>query len=353
VLIQQLLTTGQEGQVLWALTDNLGTVRDLAEYNAATNTTTIVNHRTFDAFGNMLSRTNPATGASAAVDCLFGFTGLAFDIASGMNITPTREYNPATGQWLSPDPSGFFLSGDSNLYRYVGNSPVNYIDPSGLGALWPDGSPIGGYVPNGGHAGPTGSASGSTVTLSGWEAVKWLHYNRNMFNNTPRNMADAIKQHWIKLSDDESKYHRFGCGNASNVKMVSPDGHSEAVFHPDGTIVLDQTNGGTYNFQFKPGGGIFGNGWHIILVSVAEASRPIVARSGLYKKDASLSLWQHRLAKRQGEQGCVRRWKLCCVLNPVTKDCRRSFVSIVSDTGPSVKCSTPIARFLPPYTRTC
>jgi hypothetical protein len=32
------------GQVLWALTDNQGTIRDVAKYNAGTNTTTIVNH---------------------------------------------------------------------------------------------------------------------------------------------------------------------------------------------------------------------------------------------------------------------------------------------------------------------
>ena len=31
------------GSVLWPLTDNLGTVRDLAQYNAGTDTTTIAN----------------------------------------------------------------------------------------------------------------------------------------------------------------------------------------------------------------------------------------------------------------------------------------------------------------------
>jgi RHS repeat-associated protein len=142
---EQVTTPGQAGQVVWALTDNLGTVRDLAVFNSATNTTTIVNHRTFDAFGNMLSQTNPATGSAAAVDCLFGFTGLAFDNATGMNITPTRPYNPADGRWLQPDPSEI-SAGDPNFNRYCGNDPINRIDPSGLGALWPDGSPIGGYV---------------------------------------------------------------------------------------------------------------------------------------------------------------------------------------------------------------
>ena len=35
-----------------------------------------------------------------------------------------------TGRWLSRDPIG--ESGGINLYGYVGNSPVNYVDPLGL-----------------------------------------------------------------------------------------------------------------------------------------------------------------------------------------------------------------------------
>lgn len=40
-------------------------------------------------------------------------------------------YNPSIGRWLTPDPIGFD-GGDVNLYGFVGNSPTNYTDPSGL-----------------------------------------------------------------------------------------------------------------------------------------------------------------------------------------------------------------------------
>ncbi|MBX9627173.1 MAG: RHS repeat-associated core domain-containing protein, partial [Gemmataceae bacterium] len=40
-------------------------------------------------------------------------------------------YDPNVGRWLQPDPIGF-AGGDPNLYRYVGNSPTNFVDPSGL-----------------------------------------------------------------------------------------------------------------------------------------------------------------------------------------------------------------------------
>ena len=42
-----------------------------------------------------------------------------------------RYFNPDTGRFLSEDPTGFG-GRDYNLYRYVSNSPINYIDPSGL-----------------------------------------------------------------------------------------------------------------------------------------------------------------------------------------------------------------------------
>lgn len=39
-------------------------------------------------------------------------------------------FDPSVGRWNTPDPIGF-ETGDPNLYRYVGNSPTNFTDPSG------------------------------------------------------------------------------------------------------------------------------------------------------------------------------------------------------------------------------
>ncbi len=41
-----------------------------------------------------------------------------------------RDYDPQTGTWTALDPIEF-KGGDSNLYRYVFNDPVNFIDPRG------------------------------------------------------------------------------------------------------------------------------------------------------------------------------------------------------------------------------
>jgi uncharacterized protein RhaS with RHS repeats len=42
-----------------------------------------------------------------------------------------RWFDPPSGRWTSQDPLRF-STGDSNLYRYVGNNSVNLVDPSGL-----------------------------------------------------------------------------------------------------------------------------------------------------------------------------------------------------------------------------
>ncbi|MCZ2340254.1 MAG: DNA/RNA non-specific endonuclease [Bacteroidales bacterium] len=47
--------------------------------------------------------------------------------------TNGRYYDPATARFLTPDPIEYD-GHDPNLYRYVGNDPINSIDPSGQGA---------------------------------------------------------------------------------------------------------------------------------------------------------------------------------------------------------------------------
>src|SRR5262245_45362973 len=40
-------------------------------------------------------------------------------------------YDESLGRWTQMDPIGF-TSRDENLYRYVGNDPTGWVDPSGL-----------------------------------------------------------------------------------------------------------------------------------------------------------------------------------------------------------------------------
>jgi RHS repeat-associated protein len=121
------------GTVVWPMTDNQGTVRDLAVCNATTDTTAVVNHLVYSSYGQLLSQTNPATGNAAAVDCLFGYDGMPYDQGSQTNVAQQRRYAPATGRWMSVDPS-VTTGGETNFYGYCGNSPANFTDPNGADA---------------------------------------------------------------------------------------------------------------------------------------------------------------------------------------------------------------------------
>ena len=68
-------STGQ-ARVLWHLSDHLGTPRDLVDHGGA-----VVNHRVFDAFGNLTSQTSN----DPAVSTRYSFTGREYDAATGLH----------------------------------------------------------------------------------------------------------------------------------------------------------------------------------------------------------------------------------------------------------------------------
>jgi RHS repeat-associated protein len=42
-----------------------------------------------------------------------------------------RDYDPEVGKWTAKDPIGF-SGGDVDVFGYVQNTPINFVDPSGL-----------------------------------------------------------------------------------------------------------------------------------------------------------------------------------------------------------------------------
>ncbi|QGJ68593.1 Hypothetical protein PBC10988_2540 [Planctomycetales bacterium 10988] len=58
------------------------------------------------------------------------YTGRTWDPELQLYDYRARWYDPATQRFLSEDPLGY-AAGDTNLYRYAFNNPVNFTDPSG------------------------------------------------------------------------------------------------------------------------------------------------------------------------------------------------------------------------------
>ncbi|MBI5513809.1 MAG: RHS repeat-associated core domain-containing protein, partial [Deltaproteobacteria bacterium] len=77
----------------------------------------------YDAFGVVTRDTSPGFQP-------FGFAGGLWDREVGLVRFGVRDYDPQAGRWTARDPMLF--GGDrTNLYRYVGNDPINNTDPSG------------------------------------------------------------------------------------------------------------------------------------------------------------------------------------------------------------------------------
>jgi RHS repeat-associated protein len=114
----------RDGVVYRIITDHLGSPRFVVN----TSDGSIAQQMDYDAFGTVVLDTNPGFQP-------FGFAGGLYDRDTGLVRLGARDYDPHTGRWTAKDPI-LFAGGDTNLYGYVQNDPVNLVDPQGLADKW-------------------------------------------------------------------------------------------------------------------------------------------------------------------------------------------------------------------------
>jgi RHS repeat-associated protein len=103
-----------------ALSDAAGIVTERYAYDAYGLTSF------FDSAGNVIPQ--------SAVGNSYLFTGCQYDEETGLYYYRTRYLHPQRGRFISRDTLGIWgdLAGLGNGYAYVGNNPVNHVDPFGL-----------------------------------------------------------------------------------------------------------------------------------------------------------------------------------------------------------------------------
>ena len=106
--------------------DHLGSIRELMD-----GTGTLKTRYDYDPYGK---RTATHVSGTDCNEADFGYTGHYQHAASGLNLTLYRAYDSETGRWLSRDPlKNAEMQQGPNLYEYVTNNPVGWVDPDGQG----------------------------------------------------------------------------------------------------------------------------------------------------------------------------------------------------------------------------
>jgi RHS repeat-associated protein len=115
----QLLAMIKPGEsVYYYHNDHLGTPQVLTD-----DTGTIAWKAVYTPFGE-------AVASIQTVENPFRFPGQYYDPETGLHYNYFRYYNPQTGRYITPDPIG--LEGGINLFSYVENNLINWVDPIGL-----------------------------------------------------------------------------------------------------------------------------------------------------------------------------------------------------------------------------
>ncbi len=113
--IRQTSNVRKKSTALYFETDHLGSTSALTNDRGH-----VVDELTYDAFGN----------GSGSKETRYDYTGRERDSVTGLMFYRARWYDPQLGRFISEDPVG--LAGGINQFAYVGNSPQNATDPSGL-----------------------------------------------------------------------------------------------------------------------------------------------------------------------------------------------------------------------------
>ncbi len=148
------------GAIYYLAYDQVGSLRVVADGSGNP-----VKRIDYDSFGNVFSDSAP----NFAVP--FGFAGGLYDRDTGLVRFGYRDYDPDTGRWTAKDPIGF-NGGDTDLYGYCVNDPVNLVDQSGKipALVMAVGAVVGGVT----------NYMAMRDSLSGWDLAKSVAFGAGL-----------------------------------------------------------------------------------------------------------------------------------------------------------------------------
>ncbi|MBK8164196.1 MAG: RHS repeat protein [Gammaproteobacteria bacterium] len=158
--------------IYYVHTDHLNTPRAISDTS-----NTMIWRWDSDPFGTTVANEDPDTN-SVTFTYNLRFPGQYYDQESGLSYNYFRDYDPVTGRYNESDPIG--LAGGFNTYAYVGNTPLEFIDPLGLTAI-PITTPA---IPPGGQ--------NTSIGGYDWSAPFWPKWIRDL-TDPYRNKEDKSR----------------------------------------------------------------------------------------------------------------------------------------------------------------
>ncbi len=107
------------GEIFYYHADGLGSITALTDSKQK-----VVESYSYDSFGELKRKGDKIKNT-------YTFTGREWDKEVKLYYYRARYYDAKVGRFTQKDPIGF-MGGDVNLYSYVGQNPVRYIDPLGM-----------------------------------------------------------------------------------------------------------------------------------------------------------------------------------------------------------------------------
>lgn len=189
-------------------------------------------------------------------DNLFGYTSLGYDYYSGYSHAQARDFDSSIGRFISEDTYEGDLTDplSLNLYTYVTNNPIRYVDPSGHEAIVVSGGDYsvdshGGYSYN--FIEPALKKIRELRKANSDETIAWLIADAGWNDKDWANFSEAVSSlnvNIVKLrsADDFINYinNKIGGNSRMNDKITSSTVFSHGL---TGMIPLAYNYSSSYN----------------------------------------------------------------------------------------------------------
>lgn len=121
------ISNGKKFQII---SDQVGTPKIIIDLSSGE----VINELEYDEFGIIGEGSRTFSKNISKIKIPFGFAGGLYDPLTDFLRFGKRDYYSRVGRWMSKDPL-VFSGGDSNLYSYVFQDPINFIDKEGTDAV--------------------------------------------------------------------------------------------------------------------------------------------------------------------------------------------------------------------------